>query len=149
MAASVLLIFVGGITTLLSLQLPLGTLHMPGSGFFPFFLGLMLMGLAALQTLLLWWRAGAGTAESPAEGKAEGSARQVLIFMGIIALATALLDPLGFPLVAFLLMVALLKLLGLRRWRDSALIAFLTAGASYILFVRWLQIPMPKGWLGL
>ena len=149
MAASVIVFLFGGITLLLSLQLPLGTLHMPGSGFFPFLLGLMLMGLAACQTFLLWRRAGAGTAESAAEGQAGGSARQVLIFMGIIALATALLDLLGFPLVAFLLMVALLKLLGLRRWRDSALIAFLTAGASYILFVRWLQIPMPKGWLGL
>jgi len=149
MAASVILFLFGGITLLLSLQLSLGTLRMPGSGFFPLLLGLLLMGLAACQTFLLWRRAGAGTAESPTEGKAEGSARQVLIFMGIIALATAVLDLLGFPLVAFLLMLALLQLLGVRRWRDSALIAFLTAGASYILFVRWLQIPMPKGWLGL
>jgi putative tricarboxylic transport membrane protein len=149
MLASVLLLLFGGMTLLLSLQLPLGTLHMPGSGFFPFLLGLLLMGLAACQTFLLWRRAGAGTAESAAEGQADGSARQVLIFMGIIVLATALLELLGFPLVAFLLMLALLKLLGVRRWRDSALIALLTAGASYMLFVRWLQIPMPKGWLGL
>jgi hypothetical protein len=147
-AASVVLFLFGGITLLLSFQLPMGTLHMPGSGLFPLLLGLLLMGLAACQTFLLWWKAGAGTGEFAAEGQAGGSARQVVIFMGIIALATALLDLLGFPLVAFLLMVALLKLLGLRRWRDSVLIAFLTAGASYILFVWWLQIPMPKGWLG-
>jgi putative tricarboxylic transport membrane protein len=149
MAASVALFLFGGITLLLSFQLPMGTLHMPGSGLFPLLLGLLLMGLAACQTLLLWRRAGAGTAEAPAEGQAEGSARQVLIFTGIVALATAVLELLGFPLVAFLLMLALLKLLGVRRWRDSVLISLLTAGASYILFVRWLQIPMPKGWLGL
>ena len=125
MAASVTVFLFGGITLLLSLHLPLGTLQMPGSGFFPLLLGLMPMGLAACQTFLLWWRAGAGTAKSPADGKAEGSARQVLMFMGIIALATALLDLLGFPLVSFLLMVALLKLLRLRRWRDSVLIALL------------------------
>ncbi len=32
MAASVIVFLFGGITLLLSLQLPLGTLHMPGSG---------------------------------------------------------------------------------------------------------------------
>jgi hypothetical protein len=149
MAASIVVFLFGAVTLLFSLQLPMGTLHMPGSGFFPFLLGLLLMGLAACQTFLVWRRTGAGTAESPAEGQATGSARQVVIFMGIIALATAALELLGFPLVAFLLMLALLKLLGVRRWRDSVLISLLTAGASYILFVRWLQIPMPTGWLGL
>jgi len=149
MAASVILFLFGGITLLLSLQLSLGTLRMPGSGFFPLLLGLLLMGLAACHILQLHFSKSKPTTEPDAQRDPGGSARQVLIFMGIIALATALLDLLGFPLVAFLLMVALLKLLGLRRWRDSALIAFLTAGASYILFVRWLQIPMPKGWLGL
>jgi hypothetical protein len=147
MTASVLLLLFGGVTTLLSLQLPMGSLRMPGSGFFPFLLGLLLMGLAACQTFLLRRRAGAG-AKPPAAGQAGGSARQVLIFMGIIAFATAVLELFGYPLVAFLLMLALLRLLGVRRWRDSVLISSLTAGASYMLFVQWLQIPMPKGWLG-
>lgn len=149
MVAAILLFLFGGITMLLSLQLPLGSLRMPGSGFFPFWLGLLLMGLAAGQILHSRVRAEAGTAEAAVGGRAAGSTRQVLTFMGIIALATALLDILGFPLVAFLLMATLLKLLGLRRWRDSLFIALLTAGVSYFLFVRWLQIPMPKGWLGL
>ena len=148
MAASILVFLFGGITMLLSLQLPLGTLRMPGSGLFPLGLGLLLMGLAACQMLQPRLRA-AASAKSGGGGTGDGSAHRVLVFMGIMALATALLDLLGFPLVAFLLMLALLQLLGVRRWRDSALIALLTAGASYILFVRWLQIPLPKGWIGL
>jgi len=146
--ASILVFLFGGITMLLSLQLPLGTLRMPGSGLFPLGLGLLLMGLAACQMLQPRLRA-AASAKSGGGGTGDGSAHRVLVFMGIMALATALLDLLGFPLVAFLLMLALLQLLGVRRWRDSALIALLTAGASYILFVRWLQIPLPKGWIGL
>jgi len=47
------------------------------------------------------------------------------------------------------LMVVLLEILGIRRRRDSVLIAFCTAVAAYVLFVRWLQIPLPKGWIGL
>jgi len=149
MAASVILFLFGGITLLLSLQLPLGTLHMPGSGFFPLLLGLLLMGLAVCHILQLYFSKSKPTTDPEAQRDPAGSGRRVLLFMGAMALATALLDPLGFPLVAFLLMVALLKLLALRRWRDSVLIASLTAGVSYILFVWWLQIPMPKGWLGL
>ena len=147
MAASILVFVFGGITMLLSLQLPLGTLRMPGSGLFPLGLGLILMGLAACQMLQPRLRASASAKSGGGTGN--GSAHRVLAFMGIMALAMALLDLLGFPLVAFLLMLALLQLLGVRRWRDSALIALLTAGASYILFVRWLQIPLPKGWIGL
>ena len=149
MVASILVFLFGGITMLLSLQLPLGTLRMPGSGLFPLGLGLILMGLAACQILQPRLRAAASAKSGGGGGTADGSAHRVLVFLGIMALATALLDLLGFPLVAFLLMLALLQLLGARRWRDSALIALLTAGASYILFVRWLQIPLPKGWIGL
>ena len=67
--------------------------------------------------------------------------------MGAVAIATALLEPLGYPLVSFLLMLALLWSLGIRRWHVSGLIAILTAGASYLLFVQWLKIPLPKGWI--
>jgi hypothetical protein len=73
----------------------------------------------------------------------------VLAFTAAVAAATALLTPLGYPLVAFLLLVALLRILGLRPWWTAIAIALCTAAASSILFVRWLQIPLPRGWLGL
>ena len=145
--ALVLLLF-GALTALASLQLPLGTLHRPGSGFFPLILGLLLMGLAAGH-LVQTWRSTPSRVDAappPAEGSSVG---RVLLFLGAIALATALLDVLGFPLVAFLLMVALLEILGIRRRRDSILIALCTAVAAYVLFVQWLKIPLPKGWIGL
>ena len=144
----VVMLLFGVLTAVLSLQLPLGTLHRPGSGFFPLILGLLLMGLAAGHLVQAWRstlsRVGAGLA--PAEG---GSVGRVLLFLGVILLATALLDVLGYPLVAFLLMFALLEILGIRRRRDSILIALCTAVAAYVLFVQWLQIPLPKGWIGL
>ena len=40
MTAAISLFVFGAITAALSLQLPLGTLRMPGSGFFPLALGL-------------------------------------------------------------------------------------------------------------
>jgi hypothetical protein len=73
----------------------------------------------------------------------------VLRFLGAAVIATALLVPLGYPLASLLLMLALLRGLGVRRWHVAGLIALLTAGASYLLFVQWLKIPLPAGWLGL
>ncbi|HYL81832.1 MAG TPA: tripartite tricarboxylate transporter TctB family protein, partial [Candidatus Acidoferrum sp.] len=148
MLPDALLLLLGGITALASLQLPLGTLHRPGSGFFPLILGLILMALAFCH---LWQsrRAAPAPATPVASQGRRGSVWRVLLFLGAIALAMALLDTLGFPVVAFLLMVALLEILGIRRRRDSVVIALCTAVAAYVLFVQWLQIPLPKGWLGL
>ena len=143
----VMMLLFGVFTAVLSLQLPLGTPHRPGSGLFPLALGLILLGLAVCHLLQLR-RSTWSPAASPAAG-GQGSGLRVLLFLGAIGLATALLDILGYPVVAFLVMVALLEILGIRRRRDSVLIALCTAGAAYVLFVRWLQIPLPKGWIGL
>jgi Ni,Fe-hydrogenase I cytochrome b subunit len=78
-----------------------------------------------------------------------GSAKQVIFFIGAMALATLLFNPLGFPLMSFLLMLALLRILGMRRWSHTVSISIFAAAASYFLFVQWLQIPLPKGWIGL
>jgi len=135
-------------TTLLALQLPIGSFRAPGSGLFPLILGVALMGLAAAHLLQLRLAArGAAPAPAPAGGR--GSLSRVLAFVAAVAAATALLGPLGYPLVSLLLLAALLRILGLRPWWTAVAIALGTAAAAYVLFVRWLQIPLPRGWLGL
>jgi|SRR3990172_9010123 len=148
MAAAVALLLFGGITALLSLQLPVGSLRGPGSGFFPLALGLTLMALAGAHILQLHYAPSTPATEPEAPRGPAGSTGRVVRFVGVVAIATALLEPLGYPLVSLLLMLALLRGLGIRRWRVSGLIALLTATAAYLLFVRWLNIPLPKGWLG-
>jgi hypothetical protein len=145
MAADGLLLVFGVTTALLSLQLPLGTLRAPGSGLFPFALGLLLVVLAACH-MLRRRRAAA----APESGHGAGASHwRVLLFLASLTLATALLGVVGFPVVAFLLMWGMLRILGVRRGRDAILIALGTAIASYVLFVQWLKIPLPKGWIGL
>jgi hypothetical protein len=147
MTVAIALFLFGGIIALLSLQLPIGTLRAPGTGFFPLVLGLILMGLAACHVIQLHLSGRKPTTGSEPDRGPGGSTQRVLRFMGAVVIATALLEPLGYPLVSFLLMLALLQSLGIRRWHFSGLIAILTAGASYILFVHWLKIPLPKGWI--
>ena len=68
--------------------------------------------------------------------------------MGAVVAATALLVPLGYLLTSFLMMLALLWVLGLRRLHVAGLIAAASAVACQLIFVRWLKIPLPPGVLG-
>jgi putative tricarboxylic transport membrane protein len=137
----------GAVTVLLSLGLPIGTLRSAGSGLFPLCLGVLLMLLSAAFVLRPLVRAqGEEQAASPGTRRPSGN---VLLFLGAMALATLLLNDLGYPLVSFLLLLALFRALGLKRWVWSVVLAFSAATVSYVLFVQWLKIPLPKGWIGL
>ena len=147
--SAILLFFFGGITAVLSLSMPLGTFRMAGAGMFPFCLGILLMLLSGGFLLKLFLK-GKKTAER--KGRATGlpgATQQLNLFFGAMVLATLFFNTLGYPLVAFLLMSALLRILGVKRWILNILISLVTAVGSYVLFVQCLQIPLPKGWLGL
>ncbi len=145
----VLLLIFGAITTALSLRMPIGTFRAAGTGLFPLCLGLLLMILAS--TFLLNLRVQASSPQAQSEAglhEAPESQRQMLLFLGAIILATLLLDPLGYPLSALVLLVALLRILGVTQWRMNLLISGVTSGVAYVVFVHWLKIPLPMGWLG-
>jgi hypothetical protein len=74
---------------------------------------------------------------------------QLILFLGTMALATLLFNQLGYPIISFLLILGLLRILGMKRWGLNILISVVTAVGSHFLFVKWLNIPMPKGWIGL
>ena len=145
-----IVIFVfGGITALLSLRMPIGTFRMAGTGMFPLFLGILLMILSAAFILKIFFQIKEGQIKKEASVESSESPIQLILFLGAMVLATAFFNQLGYPLVSFLLMVALLRILGIKRWGQNILISVLTAVGSYFLFVKWLDIPMPKGWIGL
>ena len=151
MGAAISLFVFGAITAALSLQLPLGAPRMPGSGFFPLVLGLALMALAAghgVQLYLARPKAAAPeapTAPAPAP-EGDGATRRVVLFVAGVIAAVALLQPLGYALSSFLLMLVLLQILGIRHWYASVAIALASAAVCYVVFVHWLKIPLPSGW---
>jgi hypothetical protein len=78
-----------------------------------------------------------------------GSSKQLVLFFVTMVLITLLFNQLGYPLASFLLMLALLRILGVTRWRLSLPLSLITAVVCYFLFVQWLKIPLPKGWIGI
>ena len=139
----------GAITTLLSLRMPIGTFRMGGTGLFPLCLGILLMILSGAFILKTFFKvkeeqAGKGTSLESSE-----SPIQLILFLGAMVLGTLFFNKLGYLLVSFLLMLSLLRILVMKRWGLIVLISAVTSVGSYFLFVQWLNIPMPKGWIGL
>jgi hypothetical protein len=145
----VVIFLFGGLTTLLSLRMPIGTFRIAGTGMFPLFLGILLMALSAIFIVRILYQNRKTTARKVVVPGDRSSPAQLILFLGTMVLATTFLNKLGYPLTSFLLMIALLRSLGVKKWIFNFIISFMTAGASYFLFVQWLKIPMPKGWIGL
>ncbi|MFB3884389.1 MAG: tripartite tricarboxylate transporter TctB family protein [Thermodesulfobacteriota bacterium] len=148
MIGGVVVLVFGAITTLLSLRMPIGTFRKSGTGFFPLILGMLLMVLSGIFLLQLSLDKKRVEKKVPIP-EISGSTKQMILFFGMMVLATLFLNRLGYPVVSFLLMVGLLRILGTKRWSFNLLLSLLTALACYFLFVQWLKIPLPKGWIGI
>lgn len=144
-AGGLVLFLFGGATVALSLGMPLGTLRMAGPGMFPLALGVLLMCLSAA-----WSIAHLSRKAFPAKGFVWSQAlKRVMPFVGAMGGATLLLNLLGYPLTSFAMLTVLFRLMGSRSWACNALLALGVAGVSYLVFVQWLQVPLPRGFLGL
>ncbi len=145
----VVIFIFGAMTALFALKMPIGTLRMAGTGFFPLCLGILLMVLSAAFVFKLFVQHKKTAVSKEVHTKTPGTMRQMGLFLGAMVLATLFFNELGYPLTSFLLMAALLRSLGMKRWGFNILLSLITAGVSYFLFVQWLKIPLPKGWIGL
>jgi putative tricarboxylic transport membrane protein len=145
----IVIFFFGGATALLSLKMPLGTFRMAGTGMFPLILGIILMVLSGVLILKIFFQGKEKQIKKEAAIESSESPIQLILFLGTMVLATLFFNQLGYPLTSLLLMLALLRILGIKRWGLNILISVVTAVGSYFLFVKWLDIPMPKGWIGL
>jgi hypothetical protein len=93
------LFFFGGLTTLLSLRMPIGTFRAAGAGLFPLLLGIILMVLSGLFLLSLLLQK-----ENGLETRSPGDSPRRLNrypFSGDDGSVTLFLFP-GYPLIAFL-----------------------------------------------
>lgn len=127
-----------------SLQLPMGTLERPGPGFFPLIVAL---AMAALSSALLWGSLSVKKSQNNGEEHLPQGQdlRRLLSLGGTLILFAVMLQPLGYGLASALLMVAALRLLGMKQWSLILLSAGLTALISYWLFAMILDVPLPAG----
>ena len=113
----------------------------PGSAFLPFWLGLVMAGLA----LMLLFRSIRQT--DPGEGwlpRGEGL-RDMLVVLGVTSAFVAFLSITGMVIGTAIYLLILVRYLGRHPWWITAAIALAAAGFNWLVFVHWLRVPMPEG----
>jgi hypothetical protein len=144
----------------------LGTFNAIGTGFFPLALGILLMVLSSvyLAQIVLPLRKAAPKEETHGSSEAAPAAVgaptsifsrigrptvSVSVVAGSIIFFVLFLEVLGYPLCIFLMLLAMLRVLGLKNWIAVLVIAFISAAGSWLLFAKLLNILLPRGFIGL
>jgi len=113
----------------------------PGSAFLPFWLGLV-MGFLSLGLLIRSLKE-----KSPGDAwfpRGEGL-RDMLVVLGLTAAFIALLRVTGMVIGTALYLAVLVWYLGRHRWWVTLGVALAAAAVNWLVFVRWLRVPMPEG----
>ena len=115
----------------------------PGPAFLPFWLGLVMAFLALGMLIRSLKQQYAGEAWLP---RGEGL-RDMLVVLGVTVAFVALLRVTGMVLGTAIYLVVLVRYLGRHPWWLTLLVAAAAAGFNWLVFVRWLRVPMPEGML--
>jgi putative tricarboxylic transport membrane protein len=135
------------LATIHALSLPLRDALGPGPGFFPLTLAL-LGAVLAVTVAVQVSRGDAATFNGAIELPDRWALGRIAAVLIAIALAAALLDWLGYRLVALGFCAILLPLMGAR---NLLVIGVFTAAASFgvfHVFYHWLKVPLPIGEFG-
>jgi putative tricarboxylic transport membrane protein len=115
----------------------------PASAFLPFWLGVVMAGLALL---MLVRRARAADAAVDWVPRGEGRKR-VLVVMGASVVFVLALKFLGMIAGTALYLAFLVRYLGRHAWWLTILVAATAAGVNWLVFAHWLHVPFPEGLL--
>jgi putative tricarboxylic transport membrane protein len=145
-AVAAILLALAGYIFLAASALPFGTARVPQTAFFPKTLAVLLaiLSLVVLAQALV----GRKPARSSDKIAAAGWFRIGASLATLIGFALVL-QPLGFLLSTFLLMVCLLRAIEAQSWGKVIAVALATSLLTYGLFAWLLGVPLPAGVLGI
>ena len=113
----------------------------PRSGYFPFYIGLMLLGSsgAVFVGQLLRWRRDTAVFAQRAQ------IRHVVAVLVPIAVYVGAIFPLGIYVASALLIAYFMRRHGHYRWSVTAAVSLAVPLAFFLVFERWFLVPLAKG----
>jgi putative tricarboxylic transport membrane protein len=123
-------------------RLSLGTFRDPGAGFLPFLSGIVLGGLALthfLQSSLRKSKANRGSVAVPERW------RDLLVVYASLLAYVFLLEPLGFLIATFLLLLVLFRTAESRPWGFILGASAVTSLITFLVFDVFLKCQLPRG----
>jgi putative tricarboxylic transport membrane protein len=142
--SAILLLFFSGLVILQSRALPYWTADSPGPGFLPFWLGVLL----ACASAALLARTFAPVAVDRLVFPNREAAFRLTIVVALTITTAALALVVGLVVASGVFMGVTLTYLRPGRARANWATALCTALVVWLLFVRWLAVPLPAGPLG-
>lgn len=119
-----------------------GTLSSPGSGFFVFYLGII---LSFLSILLFYKGVRSRFAETRNPIEIAGRWKRLLFGLALFVSYAFALKSVGFIICSFVLLILLFRVVEGRSWRSTLLISIICTVVSYLVFAKYLGVPLPKG----
>ncbi len=118
----------------------------PNSGFFPFWLGVMMVAACLLIALQAWRH----SADTPFVQRAQ--LRSVLKVLWPATAAVVLMQVTGLYVASALYMAFYMRWVGRHRWTTVVALGVGVPLVTFFVFEKWFLVPMPKGpletWLG-
>ena len=113
-----------------------------------------LMALGALMLAAGAWRLVPRTLlqtepRTPEDEQSAGATRSLLVTLGLLGAFAFAVPLIGFSVACFLFLAAQLRLLGGWTWWRSLAAAALIALAFHVAFIRFADMPLPKGYFGI
>ncbi len=121
-----------------------GSLSVPGDGFVPFLIGVLLAALSLAQ-VARQFRAGRQVVEGKPFLVEPGSLKRILCVLVAVSAYVALLEFLGFALATFALFLFLMRTVDPMNWRGALLVSLLVTLAGFVIFQVWLKAQLPEG----
>lgn len=138
-ATGAITLALGAYVAFLAAGMPLLTRGVPGPGLLPMIIGL---ALAAFGAMLLI-RPATHAPNSGWPGREDGA--RVAITVGALALYTAAVPILGFPIATALFLTGLIWWWGSYRWWFAVLVGVVAALVMVLIFQVLLRAPLPSG----
>lgn len=146
--SSITLLIVGLLSCVGAIPLRIGSFKNPGSGFFPFMLGMVICILCLLVLIKNRFEKERAIDEQVLWSGSSGQKKVVSVLLGLTVYGL-LLERLGYLFTMFLLIVFLLRTIEPEKWRIAIGGAFLASVLSYVLFELCLNVQLPRGFLGI
>ncbi len=129
-------------------ELPIGWVHGegPGGGFFPFWLSII-MGTVAVVVGVQEFVRGSAPDRAAKRFFTEGGLKQVLLIAIPGFIMVALVDVISTYLAAIIFLLFYTRWIGKHPWWISLLVAVTVPVGIFLLFEKFLLIPLPKGYL--
>jgi putative tricarboxylic transport membrane protein len=127
-----------------------GSVIGPGSGFFPFWISMILSALTLYWLIQITTRPGEEMPKDFIPPRHEGIL-VLLVFMDMI-LFVAIMDYIGFPVAMFIFLMVMVATLGERALRNMIYYVIFSGAITaffVIVFGQWLEVAFPKTQIGI